>query len=94
MLQTPSGDKSDMVCAAFLPGVPHNKLKYLLDAVEAYENYDEDIDPALIWDEYSRWGEEQRQQAELLVGLSMSFGNVRLHIMQAWLAHFVLHPRL
>ena len=69
-----------MVCAALLPGVPHSKLKYLLEAVDAYENYDEDVDPALIWDEYSRWGEEQRQQAELLVGLSMSFGNVRLYI--------------
>lgn len=93
-MQTPSGDKSDMVCAALLPGVPQSKLKYLLDAVEAYTNYDEDIDPALIWDEYSRWGEEQRQQAELLVGLAMSFGNVRLHVMQARLAHFILHPRL
>ena len=49
----------------------------LVEKQEAYEYLtDEDHDPVLFWDEFTRRGEEQRQQAELLMGWAMSFQDV------------------
>ena len=61
----------------FLPGVPYDKLKVIVEKHNAYENLtDEDQDPVLLWDEYCRRGEEQQQQAELIMGWTMSFQDV------------------
>ena len=51
----------------------------LVEKHDAYEYLtDEDQDPVLLWDEYIRRGEEQRQQAELIMGWTMSFQDVRV----------------
>ena len=62
---------------AFIPGVPYDKLKVLVEKHEAYEELtNEDQDPVLLWDDYIRRGEEQRQQAEVIMGWTMSFQDV------------------
>ena len=51
----------------------------LVEKHDAYEDLtDEDQDLVLLWDEYIRRGEEQRQQAELIMGWTMSFQDVRV----------------
>lgn len=62
---------------AFIPGVPYDKLKVLVEKHNAYEELtNEDQDPVLLWDDYIRRGEEQRQQAEIIMGWTMSFQDV------------------
>ena len=60
-----------------IPGVPYEKLKVIVEKHDAYEYLtDEEQDPVLLWDEYVRRGEEQLQQAELIMGWTMSFQDV------------------
>ena len=56
-------------------------MKVLVEKHDAYEDLtDEDQDPVLLWDEYIRRGEEQRQQAELIMGWTMSFQDVSVPV--------------
>ena len=60
-----------------IPGVPYEKLRVIVEKHGAYEELtDEEQDPVLLWDEYIRRGEEQLQQAELIMGWTMSFQDV------------------
>jgi hypothetical protein len=62
---------------AVIPGVPYDKLKVIVEKHDAYELLtDEEQDPVLLWDEYCRRGEEQRQRAEAIMGWTMSFQDV------------------
>ena len=62
---------------AFIPGVPYDKLRVIVEKHDAYEELtNEDQDPVLLWDDYIRRGEEQRQQAEVIMGWTMSFQDV------------------
>ena len=58
----------------------HNAFEFLTD---------EEQDPVLMWDEYCRRGEEQRQQAEKIMGWTMSFQEVsevyKHNIKRLWL---------
>ena len=73
----PAGDIIEQVLTKVIPGVPYDKLKVLVEKHEAYENQtDEEQDPVLLWDDYCRRGEEQRQHAEKVMGWTMSFQDV------------------
>ena len=66
---------------AFIPGVPYDKLKVVIEMYDAYENLNsEDEDLILLWDDYIRQGEEQRQLAEVIIGWTMSFQDVSEHL--------------
>ena len=67
----------ERVLTAVLPGVPYDKLRVIVEKHNAHEELtDEEQDPVLFWDEYCRRGEEQRQQAEAIMGWTMSFQDV------------------
>ena len=73
----PAGDIIEQVLTKVMPGVPYDKLKVLVKKYEAYDNHtDDEQDPVLLWDDYCRRGEEQRQLAEKIIGWTMSFKNV------------------
>ena len=65
---------------AVLPGVRYDGIQVnIVKRHIAFENFeDEDYDPVLLLDEYSRHGEEQRQDIESVVGWLMSLKEVRL----------------
>ena len=68
--------------AAYCPGVPFDKFKVLWEKHGKYETLeDEEQDPVLLWDEYSRRGEEQKQIAEMIMDWIMSWQDVSLYIM-------------
>ena len=65
------------VLTAVIPGVPYEELRAIVRMHDAYEELtDEEQNPVLWWDEYIRRGEEQLQQAELIVRCLMSFQDV------------------
>ena len=64
---------------AVLPGVRYDGIQVnIVKRHIAFENFeDEDYDPVLLLDEYSRQGEEQRQEIESVAGWLMSLQDVR-----------------
>lgn len=73
----PKGDVIERVLTTIAPGVPYDKLKVIVEKHNAFEELtDEEQDPVLMWDEYCRRGEEQCQQAEKIMGWTMSFQDV------------------